>query len=314
VSIIILPPKKRILRIEEPLDFKFRVRGLYRCEVRGPDGRLRKDTGWFSNLITNQGLDFLYQQRTPPAQCAVGTGNSTPANTDTQLNAQIAATSVASTAIGNGGTTPNFYGFTTYTYQFGQGAAAGNLQEIGVGLPATPVSLFSRALILNGSGSPTTLTILADEFLTVTYQLQLYNPTSDVTGSVTVSGTVCNFTLRAANANSSSWYGDQMGMDTMTLYSDTSLQPITGALVGTQQGGANSITYGSYSPGQYYIDSNAQWPLTSANGGANNSAMCTFGQATQRAGACQIIFGATIPKNNTQLLNLTMRQSWGRGT
>lgn len=62
-------------------------------------GKITKDTGFFPNLITNQGLDFIgnpvngnmsfgVPDFTPC--CSVGTGNNTPAFTDTTLQAWLA--------------------------------------------------------------------------------------------------------------------------------------------------------------------------------------------------------------------------------
>lgn len=317
MSLIILPRRKIIE--PAPIAFVHKLRGMYRLRVRKADGRIRHDTGWFPNLITNQGLDYLYTNNQYLANCLVGTGNSAPANTDTTLNSQIAWV-----ANNNGSAPPNgysgsppYYTYLNMSYEFGQGAAAGNLQEIGIG-PDTS-HCFSRALILNGVGSPTTLTILASEYLLVSYQLQLHSPTVDVTGSVTVSGTVCNYTLRASNVNTS-WsmggsnsYPDNMGIRNMQIYSDTTLQPVTGGPVGTFQGQANNgYVNGSYTTGQYYIDGTANFALTDCNLGSNNCALVTWGPRAGGFGQCQCIFGATIPKTSSQIMSLTFRQTWGR--
>jgi hypothetical protein len=314
---IILPPERRV--IVPPIELKYRVRGMFRLKVRRADGSLRKDTGWFPNLITNQGLDFLFTNTGYLGSCFVGTGNTTPAFTDTQLVAQVGGpgggTGGQSPNNGNSGTPP-YFGFLNMSYAFAQGAAAGNLQEIGIGNGST--QLFSRALILNSSGVPTTLTILSNEFLDVGYQLQLFVPTSDVTGSVTVSGTVCNYTMRAANAAGLQWgnglfgnYPDGMGNARPFIFNDTSLQPITGALVGAAQGSPSTSVNGSYTTGQFFVDTTSTYDFTQCNGGANNSAMLAFGRVGSM-GSAQIIFGATIPKTSSQVMTLTFRQSWAR--
>ena len=322
MSLIHIPWRDKKIIVDEPIILPYRVRGLYRCRVYGPDRDLRKDTGWFPNLITNQGLDYIGTTFLYLSYCAVGTGNGAPAFTDTVLNAQIASQFNAggsSPNNGNGGSNPNFYGYLNMFYNFGQGAAAGNLQEIGIGIDTT-THLFSRALILNNVGAPTTLTVLANEYLSVSYQLQLYNATTDVSGSVNVSGTVCPYTLRAANCGSSSWtmggfnaYPERAGLRRCTVYNDTVLQPITSGPIGASQGfNDNGWALGGYTPGNYYIDSTANFSFSQCNGGANNSALCTFGQNDQGFGSCQIIFGATIPKTASQIMTLTFRQTWGR--
>ena len=68
-----------------------------------------------------------------------------------------------------------------------------------------------RALILDGGGSPTTLTILSDETLDVTYTIRVYPPTTDVTGSITLDGVSYGYTIRPCNVSTSgtgSYYWD----------------------------------------------------------------------------------------------------------
>lgn len=315
MTMIYVPHRK--LWKPDPIELPFKVRGKFRLQTFGPDRKLRKDTGWFPNLIVNHGLDALVANANYLEYCAVGTGNSTPINTDTTLDAQIAYTG------SNGGTGPNnsgaspYYGYCNVTYQFAQGAAAGNLQEVGI-LANSSTACFSRALILNNVGAPTTLTVLSNEFLTVSYTLELYVPTVDVSGTVVVAGTTCNYTLRAAQA-ATQWNlagnagQDVFGMKSMALYADTTLQPITGALLTPNASSTqDSIAQGTYTAGQYYLDGTATFGLGKGNSGNNNSAMIGFGQTYGQMGSVQCIFGATIPKTSSQIMTLTFRQTWGR--
>src|SRR5699024_10490997 len=56
--------------------------------------------------------------------------------------------------------------------QFGKGDAAGNLSKVAIGKSST--DMFAIALIKDGSGNPTTITVTSIEFLTVTYQWRVY--------------------------------------------------------------------------------------------------------------------------------------------
>ncbi len=87
--------------------------------------------------------------------CMVGSGNAAPAETDTALQAR-ASTSNINVQSNNSNVSPR-YGWRRRTFRFAAGAAAGNLSEVGVGWTTTAV--FSRALILDGSGNPTTITV-----------------------------------------------------------------------------------------------------------------------------------------------------------
>ena len=318
---LIYVPKRELWK-PDPIEVPYRVRGLFRMQVLGPDRKLRKDTGWFPNIVTNQGLDYLGSRGDWLTNCAVGTGNSTPAATDTVLNSQVAYIN------NNNGQSPNnggnsssapYYGYLNVSYSFGQGAAAGNLQEIGVGIDAT-THLFSRALILNNVGVPTTLTVLANEYLNVSYQVQIYNPTVDTTGTVVVAGTTCNYTMRAAYAGDPGYWGfggfnsypKPFGLAGCNVFNDVALQPILSGPIGTSQGTQDSVAVAGYTAGTYYVDGTATFGFGKCNGGANNSALCTFGNAYGGMGAAQIIFGTTIPKTGTQVMTLTFRQTWAR--
>jgi hypothetical protein len=85
------------------------------------------------------------------------------------------------------------------TFRFPTGAAAGNLAEVGVGWAT---GLFSRALFIDITGEQTTITVLSDETLDVTYQVELHSPIDDIVFPATILGTERTCTLRAALATS----------------------------------------------------------------------------------------------------------------
>lgn len=175
---------------------KIGVSGEYRFQV-SKNGKVVRDTGFFPNLITDNGLNlicnasgatsnnfnFYFDHNTPLGTCYVGSGNASPEVADTQLVSRIAATSNKESTTG----TSSFargYAELVIVYAFGTGSVVGNVSEVGIGPSAT--SLFSRALILNSNGDPTTITILADEILTVTYRLRLTIPQVDISQSIDV--------------------------------------------------------------------------------------------------------------------------------
>ena len=92
-------------------------------------------------------------------------------------------------------------------YHFAIGAAAGNLSELGVGWASSGTTLFSRALILDSGGTPTTITVLSDEYLYVTYEHRFYPSETDATGSIVFTGNIggtYTYTLRPAQIDSTS--------------------------------------------------------------------------------------------------------------
>lgn len=176
------------------------VAGWYRLEAVKPDGSRRLVADWFPNLITDYGLNALGTNSISAltSYIHVGSGTAAPAVTDTGLQTWIASTSTLQDSSTAAQSTAPYYWRYRVTKRFGQGAAAGNLSEIGCSAQAANGNIFSRALILDGSGNPTTVTVKADESLDATYELRIYPPLTDGTWSVTDSGTTYSGTVRAA--------------------------------------------------------------------------------------------------------------------
>lgn len=284
----------------------------------GKTGKVKRHIPMQKNLILNAALDAIGNGTDIYTTVAVGTGNTTPATTDTALDNQIAYTStlVDIPAVTRTTTAP-FYVERTNTWQFAQGAAQGALKEIG--LSSYGSTLWTRALITDGAGTPITLDVGADEILNVTYILRFYKPygESDLSGSFTVttdpgesgeSSAVHNYTLRMANAgtagnpepvksNSSSC----AGYDTYTLGA------VTGAGSGTGYTSASGRALQSYTNGTYYRDIDFTFVLSQANYTIEGLYL-----GLQPSGGFQIKLTDVITKSNTQTLKLTFRQSWAR--
>jgi hypothetical protein len=162
-------------------------------------GELIWDSGWTDNLLTNAGLNAMGQSVELLRYCMVGTGNATPAVTDTTLQAQIAVKDGATSSSSGVETAAPRFGWVRKTFVFPQGAVVGNLNEVGVGWTSTSVA--SRSLI-----SPTKSVIAIDQ-LTVIYELRMYVPTGNFTGSVTIGARTYNYTIRAFNADDGDYGG-----------------------------------------------------------------------------------------------------------
>lgn len=216
-------------------DAKFKVSGKYKAVVRGQDMEVRRQTGWFDNVVTNAGVQMLLGgassvlgQEGFYVSCCVGSGNATPSVGDTQLASFVAGApfgSVISSGHTRNSSEPPYYSRIEITWRYGMGAAAGNISEVGIantgGTPVAGSTLFSRALIRDAIGNPTTITVLPDEYLDITYHLYIYAP-AETTGifSQTIDGTPTDFayTMRACNMNtggapnnSQGWAGASAG-------------------------------------------------------------------------------------------------------
>src|SRR5690606_8917143 len=127
------------------------------------------------------------------------------------LGSRIASSNtVPSNTAGTTSAAP-YYTWMRKTFRFAAGVATGNLSEVGISWLTTG-ALFSRALILDSGGLPTTITVLADEVVDVTYEFRIMAKTDDETGSVTFTGSIggtYDWTMRsvsvATNSNNNGW-------------------------------------------------------------------------------------------------------------
>lgn len=189
-----------------------KLQGWYKIEkFLGPqeDGILL-ETYEFPNLIVNSGLDFMCTTNGPWGtssgggfyRCSVGTSNTAPAAGQTLLLGAVGST-ITKTDLGATyvpGSAP--YVQRAVQYDFSVGAIVANIAEIGIG-PGTynVTDLMSRALVLDGGGSPTVVSVLVTESLRVTYYLRNYIITTDTAGVVTIGGINYNYVVRAAAWN-----------------------------------------------------------------------------------------------------------------
>jgi hypothetical protein len=192
--------------------FHSQIRGRYRLRASLEDGTVTKDTGWFDNLILDQGLNQIGQSTNSGvsfgepilwAVGCVGTGTTAPTTADTQLEAWLASAGNYSGYTRTWVTGAEPYWKCIHTFRFGTGAAAGNLTEVGVGdTHYDGTGLFSRALIVDGGGSPTTLTVTASEILDLTYEFRVYPDTTTRIQVLNIGGTDYTFTWDLYNPSS----------------------------------------------------------------------------------------------------------------
>lgn len=301
------------------IQIKSNVKGFFKIEAVKPDGTRRVLADWFPNLILDQGLDRMGANSDYLNACQVGTGSTTPAAAQTGLTTYVAGTtSVESTTYFAASDAP-YYGSITKRFRFAAGVAEGNISEVGIGWSSSGSTLFSRALILDEMSSPTTITVLADEVLDVTYELRQYAPTVDFSGTVDT----YTVTLRASNvtdASSSAGWGNQLGLASAGLLNtgqaalaayDGTLGVVTGAPSGTEasvSGLPHTVTNAAYSGGTYYRDITYFVDLNGLNvtGGID---CIKFG--TTR-GQYQASFSPAIDKDATKTMTLQFRIAWAR--
>lgn len=292
------------------------IGGYFKIEaVNTETGERRVLADWFKNLITNQGLNRI-GSGTFLGAVLVGSGSTPPANTDTQLVSHIASTTNFLSYNSGYVAGPPFYVWRRIVARFAQGAAAGNLSEVGVNWTgAAAGELFSRSLIKDGNGNPTSITVLATEFLDVTYELRFYPPQTDVTFQATISGQTHNCTLRPSyvseTANAWGGVGSQAQFINNSYFQafTGSLGPVDGAPGGTYFSPGNfTITNNAYSNNSYERTAALNFGLGDLN---NAAGMKSFVFQTT-LGTYQVEFVPNIMKDSSKLLTLNFRITWAR--
>ena len=318
--------------------------GLFRAEIVKADANgnplehtRRVAAHWFPNLVTDDGLDRMLTHSDWLDNCYVGSGRDTPEANDNKLANRVAKTETIlerkSETVPDQG-----YGSVRRAYRFPAGFHA-DLTEVGIGTGFyddgsmekedagyyDQFVLFSRALILDANGQPTTLTKLDDEILDVFYELRLYPP-AETSGDVVLGNTntkhhwICRpMTLgapstpwdnglgqqfnclvgpapywggRASARNTFYGLADNPDFATCPLVTKVECHPHPGAKVGNTPGVEIAVfcdmDNGNFADGIGWIGVSG-----------------TFG-------AYQWVFEPRIPKNADRKLGLTLRIDFGR--
>ena len=293
--------------------------------------RVKRDTGFFDNLITDVGMNRVGIVTTGAADSmgafsvlcgrfVVGSGSATPAFTDTALVAPVAFASADSVLDSQSSSYERGWYEMTVRHQFRQGQAAGNLSEIGIQHTSASGPLWSRALILDGAGNPTAITVLPSDFLTCYYTLRIMIPQDDAVFNIDVDydddGVVPTVvTARPLNADRSG-SADGWGLQTASISSRAYLQFYSGGLAvptaTAPLGSAIGNQTSTFTAVPYVPDSHQRF-LTRTNGlNEHNSQELRTAQLDALMGSWQIEFDPPLQKNNTQTMQLTFGYSWAR--
>ena len=322
------------------LTTKVRLAGKYRLEIRkAKDGSLRQELE-FDNLIVDAGMNLFSRATSgfPLSYCMVGTGTTTPTFADTQLANKVANTVLGSGALGTSvgtSTSEPYYGYGRCTYRFLPGSLNNvNLTEVGISLGNSTTLVFSRALIVDGNGDPTSITVLSDEFLDVTYELRLYPPVDDQTDTITITnvGSI-NVTRRpiavTASSNEPGWGPSAASTGALSISrsfisspentnlsvrvsgAQTALVAKTNAWnsVATLVATSSSVSYSAYVAGSF--EQNMTYIL-GLDAGNTTGGVGFFQFAIRGLGAYQYLFDSKIAKNNTNTLRFNMKAVWSR--
>jgi hypothetical protein len=305
------------------MGFKVGVQGFFKLTAsRVVDGErvTRIVADWFPNLITNGGLNRMATS-SYLLSCQVGSGSTVPAFTDTSLTSFVAGSSTIQTTNGSVLATSPYYAWIRRSWRFAEGAATGNLSEVGIAWTSTPGNLFSHALILDEVGSPTTITILSDESLDVIYELRYYPKLTDTFGTVVLTGSIggsYDWTMRTALAGT---YTPNTGWGIFNSPSALAMNYSGPSFPSCYFGGIGAITAGpsssigtvGFTPISYVSDSfEISVSITFSLLQGNHASGIRAVLFKLGVGAMQIEFDPPIPKTAADLLSLVVKYSYAR--
>lgn len=308
--------------------------GRFRMSAVKADGRVRPLQGWSPNLILDSGMDLIAAGSAWLDYCHVGSSAVAEAANQTGLLAPVAVTGNRTSANSTASNAAPWKGVSSITYKFGLGQIVGAINEVAVG-PGSVLgsATFNRALTKDSFGSQHAVQVLADEQLEVEYELSVFAPAGDVTGTVQIDGAPVAYTARAAFANTTAiWAPYRAGsFATAAQAVKAAFAGDTGAHIACTDGvlGADTVqpggTYanaGLVTPQPYVAGSRRalarlDWDVSAANfGGGIRSLLWRFAAGTgaggNSLGAYQLQFGAPVMKNSNHSFFMYVGISWGR--
>lgn len=301
------------------------IAGEVRCVITGADGTVKTDTGYQKNLILNQGLEFFgggYGSFIND-RCAIGSGNSTPAITQTGLDAYIAqaiGTDVVSdytyTDTGDG----MYRSWTQKKYRF-TGLSNVNISEVGLvstGTASTNYYLTTRALIKDNLGAPTSISVKTGETLDIYYKIYRVVDTRDKSFVINVldgnGGSVpYNVVIRPAEMVSIGYIGVwAKGLNNVATYAYTGeLGGVTSKPLLPKGSYANTASLSAYTPQSYKLRIQSTLGLADANGTFRSIYIeSLFSPFQARFG--RVSDDAPLTKTSSDTLVIPLEFSWGR--
>jgi hypothetical protein len=176
--------------------------------------------------------------------------------------------------------------------------------------------------VVDGVGTPTTIEKLADDILDVEYFFRTYPPLDDVLGAINISGSSYDYTGRAASVNnvhaSSGPWSSNYHLSMAFSLTQACAVAETNILGARTAAPAGRVSRGTTPPMLPYVDNSLQrdctfeFSLSEANFASGLGAVCPFRRPSWDNPKYQFAFTPKIPKDNTKVLSLTFRQSWGR--
>ena len=303
--------KRNYVEVESP-PITARVEGWYTVQRIKPGHGVIQELS-FPNLVTDFGMNALGGNYSP-IYIHVGTSTTPPANSDTSLGAfgvSFNGNGAGDGDYANSGP-PDYFAYKRLVKLSAVGGATGNWTEIAVSTQAATGNIYSRALILDSGGNPTTFTVLADEQMRASYELRHYPVFVDDVRSVTISGVPKDTITRVCNASNWRWlsWGELRMFHFVQCYPYTgniNASAISGMPAGSVLSGG-SVTRAAYGSNNFYRDATSTWAAGAATGTHR-----TYVWENDWSGALfQVQYDPAIVKGAAQQLIMNQRYSWAR--
>lgn len=297
------------------------LEGWVTCYALAPDGTQR-DRRHFRNHITDAGLDYMGSGNiaTVIAYFGVGTGTTAPVDGNTALETPATIGGVArhNTAhTGNATTGVSAGAYAYYKRVLISAAATGDqtYYEFGFFDAAAAGTMFNRQLFESG-GVPTGFTLLTGEQLVIELEVRAYMPTIDVTGTVDISGTSYDYTVRAGNNAHASWepnslysqFNSTAGAEVFTSQALVAASADLGA--GTAP---SAVSLAAYVNGNFYRDVTYTWGTATFTADIGMIGWWKQGAINRFQLRLAATAGGTpVPKTNLNVFSITIRHQWAR--
>lgn len=304
-----------------------KLSGRFILKAGKADGSGERTLADFTNMVLDSGLDLLFTGASGSGYYGyayvIGNGTLPEAPEQTALVSPFAS---VMGAINSGRSFSMFAGAdgapyrieVSQTKRFPAGQAQGVISEVGTG-PGVSLPLFSRALVRDAEGNPTTIEVLSDEYLDMTYVLTVHVDVTDKPFTLNLSSGAHDGVLRPARMLSapsgnflSNWLLGSVQGGAGSVISTGGLGPVEGRIGGTSAAAIFSVVESSeYTPGSFYRDATLEYGLTTANqlGEAGISAINTTFTHWHEY---QMSFDPPIPKTPQRIFRIKLRVSLAR--
>jgi hypothetical protein len=295
----------------------FGLRGEYKFILRNEDGSIAQETDWQDNLITDNGLFRFghdYFTGTWYSNVYVGTGTTPPAITDTQLEAQIGSQGNGSNGLQSGtAIAPDYERWEIRTWRLAAGNGTGTITEAGVGNGST--DLFSRIVLT------TPIVKGATQVLDIYWKFWMYPDRTDYTGQVVIKGVTYNWSMKAINLDISGAVISEPTVSTFyhpTIYPETATDGddtngISGSGVNHPSVSRSYPAYGTGYKDVFFDIGLGEW-ITNTGQIQYIYIFCFFGFRLKLTAVDGGNPGGGVPKDSTEVLDLTVRILWDRYT